>query len=542
MDDQVRSGRLAEVTIALSLATDLGFGQPIEQGLRTCLLSVAAADQLGLDGPTRSAVYYASLLRFIGCTSDASETAVLAGGDDIAFLRAMSPMAMAQAGEAMRYFVVHLAEELPMRRRVGRVVRAITDPGWERRSLSGHCEVASRLAARLGLAEPVRRALAHAYERWDGKGLPDGLAGDEVPAPMRVVTVARDVELWARQAGWPAALEVLGHRRGRAYDPAVVDAFMAAGDVWLAAIGDDLCAQVLEVEPAPVLWIGVDELDRALGAVADFTDLKSVWLRGHSTGVAALAADAARAAGMSDSDVATVARAALVHDVGRVGVPSGIWDHPGPLSVEQWERVRLHPYLAERVLCRYALLAPYADIAAGHHERADGSGYHRGSRAAQLDLGARLVAAADAYHAMTEHRPHRPALTPDGAARQLVADVDAGRFRADDVDAVLATAGQRTRRSEPTHPAGLTAREVEVVCLIARGHANKQVAAALGISPKTVGRHVEHIYAKAGVSTRRVRLFGRWSTACSHRDRTPELRRGALGDFPDATFGLLLLR
>ena len=156
VDDGVRSGRLAELTIALSLATDLGLGQPMEQGLRTCWLSLAASEQLGLDAATRSAVYYVALLRFVGCTSDASETAVLAGGDDIAFLRTMAPMAMAQAGEGMRYFVVHLAEDLPLHRRVGRVVRALTDPGWERRSLSGHCEVASRLAARLGLAEPVR--------------------------------------------------------------------------------------------------------------------------------------------------------------------------------------------------------------------------------------------------------------------------------------------------------------------------------------------------------------------------------------------------
>ena len=219
-------------------------------------------------------------------------------------------------------------------------------------------------------------------------------------------------------------------------------------------------------------------------------------------GVATLADAAARAAGLADSDAATVGQAALVHDVGRVGVPSGIWDHPGPLSAEQWERVRLHPYFGERVLRRCGFLAPYADMTAGHHERADGSGYHRGAKADQLDLGARLLAAADAYHAMTEHRPHRPALTPAAAAKQLVAEVDAGRFTRVEVDAVLAAAGQATRPPQSTRPAGLTEREVEVLRLIARGHANKQVASALGISPKTVGRHIEHVYAKAGVTTR----------------------------------------
>ena len=502
MDEALRSGRLAELTIALSLATDLGFGQPMEQGLRTCWLSLAAGEQLGLDAATRSAVYYVALLRFVGCTSDASETAVLAGGDDIAFLRAMTPMAMAQAGEGMRYFVVHLAEDLPLHRRVGRVVRAITDPGWERRSLSGHCEVASRLAARLGLGDPVVRALAHAYERWDGKGLPAGLAGEEVPVAMRVVTVARDVELWARQAGWSAAVEVLAHRRGHAYDPAVVDAFVADGERWLAAIGDDPCVEVLEAEPAPVLWIGAGELDGALAAVADFTDFKSVWLLGiRPVSPRSLPRRRGPRAWPTRMRSRWVGRRWCTTS-GRVGVPSGIWDHPGPLSVEQWERVRLHTYLGERVLRRCGLLAPYADVAAGHHERADGSGYHRGTRADQLDVGARLLAAADAFHAMTEQRPHRPALTPNQAGNELVAEVDAGRFRRIEVDAVLAAAGQATGRSEPAQPAGLTEREVQVLRLIARGHANKQVAAALGISPKTVGHHIEHLYAKAAVTTR----------------------------------------
>jgi HD-GYP domain-containing protein (c-di-GMP phosphodiesterase class II) len=191
-----------------------------------------------------------------------------------------------------------------------------------------------------------------------------------------------------------------------------------------------------------------------------------------------------------------------VHDVGRVGVPSGIWDRPGPLSAEQWERVRLHPYLSERVLHRCELLAPFADLAARHHERADGSGYHRGASGDQLLLAARLLAAADAYHAMTEDRPHRPALRRADAASQMLDQVDAGRFARLEVDAVLDAAGQASRPPRVGRPAGLTEREVDVLRLIARGQSNKAVAATLGISPKTVGHHVEHIYAKAAVTTR----------------------------------------
>lgn len=502
MTDRPRSGRLAELPIALSLATDLGVGQPMEHGLRTCWLSLQAAESLGLEAATRSCVYYVALLRFVGCTSDASETAVLAGGDEVAMNAAMAPMFMADRGESTRYFIRHLAEELPLPRRVGRVVRALSDPGMEQRSLSGHCEVASRLAARLGMADDVCHALAHAYERWDGKGLPAGLAGEAVPLAVRVVTVARDAELWTRRAGWPAAAEVLTQRSGRAYDPTVVDVVNEHGAGWLTDIPDDLCARVLDAEPAPRQGIDDDGLDSALAALAYFADLKSPFLRGHSTGVGALVVAAARSAGLADTDVAALGRAALVHDVGRVGVPSGIWDRPGPLSIDQWERVRLHPYLTDRVLHRCTLLAPFADLAARHHERADGSGYHRGVMGDQLGFAARLLAAADASHAMTEERPYRPALTPAAAAAQLIDEVAAGRLERREVDAVLGAAGHAPRRSRANHPAGLTDREVEVVRLIARGLSNKEVAAKLGIAPKTVGHHVEHIYAKASVTTR----------------------------------------
>jgi HD-GYP domain-containing protein (c-di-GMP phosphodiesterase class II) len=500
--DDREGARVAELTVALSLATDLGTGQPLEHGLRTCWLSLAAASGLGLDADARSGVYFVALLRFLGCTSDASETAVLAGGDDVAFNAVMAPMLMAQPGEGMRYFVRHLAEGQPPHRRVARVVRALADPGSVQRSLSQHCEVGARLAARLGMGDAVCHALAHAYERWDGKGHPAGLSGEEVPPAVRIVTVARDAELWARAAGWPAALDVLAHRRGHAYDPAVVDVVVAGGERWLGELGDDLCTAILAAEPAPVVTVPPDRFDGALAAIADFTDLKSSWLRGHSPGVSALVVTAAEAAGVSVKDRALLGRAALVHDVGRVGVASGIWDRPGPLGVEQWERVRLHPYLTERVLHRCDALSPLADVAGRHHERADGSGYHRGAAGPQLDVGARLLAAADAFHAMTEDRPHRPALSEAAAASELIAEVDAGRFGRAEVESVLAAAGEPRPPAPAVHPAGLTDREVEVLRLIARGRANKQVASVLGISAKTVGRHIEHIYAKAGVSTR----------------------------------------
>lgn len=492
--------RAAELTIALSLATDLGTGQPMDHGLRTTWLSLAVADALSLDDATRACVYHVALLRFLGCTSDASETAQLAGGDDLAFNAVMAPMLNAAPGAAMRHFVRHLAADLPLHRRVGRVARALGDPGAAERSLAGHCEVGTRLAARLGLGDDVCASLAHAYERWDGKGHPAGLAGDAVPIAIRVVSAARDAELCSHD-GWQVTREVLSHRRARAYDPDVVDALVDVGEAALRALdGEDTGAAVLDAEPCPPAVIR--DLDAALTAVADFTDIKSPWFRGHSPGVARLVRAAAGAAGLSDDDAVLASRAALVHDVGIVGVANGVWDHPGPLTAHAWERARMHSYLGERVLRRAALLAPLADVAARHHERADGSGYHRGSKSEDAPRLARLLAVADAFHAMTENRPHRPAFDGPRAAALLLDEADRGRFPRGDVDAVLAAAGHATRPANVPRPAHLTEREVDVLRLIARGLSNKEVGARLGISAKTVGHHVEHIYAKAGVTTR----------------------------------------
>jgi HD-GYP domain-containing protein (c-di-GMP phosphodiesterase class II) len=238
-----------------------------------------------------------------------------------------------------------------------------------------------------------------------------------------------------------------------------------------------------------------------LEAIADFTDLKSIYFSGHSRGVANLAASAARHAGFPERNVVVLRRAGLVHDLGRSGVPNIIWDKPGPLTFLEWERVRLHPYYTERVLARVPALAHVAAIAVAHHERLDGSGYHRGLSGGAIGPSARLLAAADSYQAMNQPRAYRPALSAEHAAAQLRADVRAGRLAGDAVEAVLHAAGQPTRR-RPDAVAGLTAREVQVLSLLARGASNRNIAKSLSISAKTVGNHVEHIYTKIGASTR----------------------------------------
>jgi DNA-binding NarL/FixJ family response regulator len=192
-----------------------------------------------------------------------------------------------------------------------------------------------------------------------------------------------------------------------------------------------------------------------------------------------------------------------LHDLGRIGVPNGIWDKPGPLTTAEWEQVRLHSYHSERILSRSSALAPLASLAGMHHERQDGSGYYRQATAATIPNGARVLAAADAYQAMTQERPYRPALTRSAAAEQLRSEAARGRLDPDAVRAILEAAGHAfTRRTRPAWPAGLSDREVQVLRLVARGYSNREMARLLYISPKTVGHHIQHIYAKIGVSTR----------------------------------------
>jgi HD-GYP domain-containing protein (c-di-GMP phosphodiesterase class II) len=226
----------------------------------------------------------------------------------------------------------------------------------------------------------------------------------------------------------------------------------------------------------------------------------SPYLVGHSSGVAELAAAAGRSCGLPDDSVRDLRRAAAVHDVGRVAVSAAVWQKPGPLTTDERERVRLHAYHGERALCRSPFLARLLPVASAHHERLDGSGYHRGSTASALPPAARLLATADVYRAMTEPRPHRPTLSPGQAADALAAEVAAGRLDDESVAAVLSAAGQSAPRRE--RPAGLTEREMQVLVLLSRGLQTKQVARVLGISTKTADHHVQHAYAKIGVSTR----------------------------------------
>jgi HD-GYP domain-containing protein (c-di-GMP phosphodiesterase class II) len=368
--------------------------------------------------------------------------------------------------------------------------------------MTTHSTLGAQFAARIGLDEAVGVAIGQAYEQWDGKGYPSHLRGEEICLPARLVQLASPVEVFARRRGTEAAVAIARRRRGTQFDPAVVDLFCAHAPELLDGLqwASDWDA-VLDTEPLLSRRVHGAGLDQVLEAMADLVDMKSPYLAGHSRGVANLAAAAACAAGHPEDDVRAVRRAGLIHDLGRLGVSNAIWDKPGPVTEAESERVRLHPYLTDRMLARVSALGRSREIASRHHERLDGSGYPRGLTAASLTPADRLLATADVYHAMTEPRPHRAPCDPGQAARELRAEVVAGRLDSAAAGAVLEAAGHRAPVRRPW-PGGLTTREVEVLGLLARGHPNREIAQRLVVTPKTAANHIEHIYAKLGVTSR----------------------------------------
>ncbi len=496
--------RRGEIIAALSFATDLAMGQPVEFALKSCVLATRIARMQALGAQERAQIYYHSLLRYLGCNAD-THTMVALFGDEINFRRDFARIDMARTSEMVGLvfqYLRHANRDAGTLDFIASVVHGlITSQKIAAENIAGHCEVAERLAERLGLTAEVRRNLGQIYERWDGRGLPRGLKGEAVAPAVRVVSFAQDVIVLQAAFGATATKDKLQARRGTAYDPRLLELFLKNTEELTAGLDQTTWDIVLSLEPEPQTPLTEEQFDEACLAMADFADLKSTYSIGHSRAVSLLTKEAARRLGLPEHDAVDLARAGLLHDIGQVAVPARIWQKPAAFNDDDWERVRLHTYYGERILARSAALARLGSIIAQHHERCDGSGYHHGVRGSALSIQGKLLAAAEAYQNKIELRPHRAALTAQAAANALKREAREGRLDGDAVAAVLSAAGHSIPVGKEL-VAGLTAREVDVLRAVAHGQSMKQIARSLSISPKTVDNHAQSIYSKIGVRTR----------------------------------------
>jgi diguanylate cyclase (GGDEF)-like protein/putative nucleotidyltransferase with HDIG domain len=423
---EVAELRLSEVLSGLSHALDITEGQPRGHAERSCLIGMGLADALGMDGEMRSSLFYALLLKDAGCSSNAAKVASLFGADDAVVKSSRRLTDTSSTPEAVLHVLRTAGAGSSVLTR-GRHVASVLRAGrtGARSLIELRCERGAAVMRALGLGEVAARAILDADEHWDGAGYPLGLSEDEISLAGRVVCLAQTAEVFWRRGGPEAACQIARRRRETWFDPTLVDALVGLENneaFWESVSQTSVTA--LE-PPERVLVADERQLDQVAEAFASIIDAKSPYTAHHSDGVATIAVSVAKLLRLDASSQATLRRAALLHDIGKLGVSNRILDKPGALSAREWEIVRLHPGWSMEILAQVSAFQDVARIAATHHERLDGSGYHRGLTAEQLDVPSRILAVADAAEALCADRAYRPAFSLEEVLRMM--DRAAGR-------------------------------------------------------------------------------------------------------------------
>jgi HD-GYP domain-containing protein (c-di-GMP phosphodiesterase class II) len=409
------SYRLSEILSALSYALDITEGQPQGHAVRSCLIGMRLAETIGYPESERGSLFYALLLKDLGCSSNASRLCGLFGADDRGLKREHKLTDWSEPMPALAYALRNAVPEASPLAKVARVASlAVKERGSAREMVHTRCERGADIAAMLGFSEVTREAIRALDEHWDGRGLPRGLAGHAIPLAARILGLAQSVEVFASAYGVESALAVAIERSGSWFDPDLVAALKTLRRdqvFWARALGPEPGAHLAALEPEEQALLADDaQLDRIAAAFARVIDAKSPYTYRHSEGVAEAAVGIGKTLELEDAELRDLRRAALLHDIGKLGVSNLILDKPARLTEPEMAQVRLHPAFTQQILDRVAAFQAIVQTASAHHERIDGKGYHRGLPGEQLDAASRALAVADVYEALTADRPYRAGL------------------------------------------------------------------------------------------------------------------------------------
>lgn len=406
--------RLAEVLGALSRALDLTEGQPEGHCVRVCWIGVNIGRAMGLDEGQLSDLYYTLLLKDLGCSSNAARICELYLADDLSFKRDFKFLD-GSLPQVLRFVLSHTGAEAGLADRFRSVVNIMRNGGEIVTDLiETRCQRGAEIARQMRFSEPVAQGILDLDEHWDGKGKPSGKAGEAISLFARIALLAQVVDVFYTASGEAAAMTEIRQRAGNWFDPAVVFSFLdAAADrgFWEVLARPDIEDVVLALEPGQQAALADDDyLDDIAAAFARVIDAKSPFTSGHSERVAVFADLIAEEMGYGAGQRRWLKRAALLHDIGKLGVSNSVLDKPGKLDDDEWDSMKRHSALSEEILIRIEAFADLSKVAGAHHERLDGKGYPRGLVGAQIDMDTRIISTADVFDALTADRPYRAAM------------------------------------------------------------------------------------------------------------------------------------
>jgi putative nucleotidyltransferase with HDIG domain len=419
---------LAEILSALSFALDLTEGAVPGHAMRSCLLGMRLAGQLGMSADEMTSLYYALLLKDVGCSSNAARLCQIIGGGDERLVKAGVKLEDWTRPNRPKASTLRLLwhNVLPgsgvLRRAAGIVAIGLTQHRNNEEMITLRCDRGARILRKLGLGDVAAEAVRGLDEHWDGSGYPEKRSAESIPLQARIMAVAQHLDVFASEKGTSAAVEVLGERSGRWFDPELVriaENLHRRGVLWWDALPitpqSETRGAVLDLAPDAIGHLRADDIDLICEAFADVVDAKSSFTFRHSVGVTEAAEKIALALGVNPERRKLVRRAALLHDLGKLRVPNSILDKQTKLDAEEWRIIQEHPRLTREILSRIGPFQELAAIAGAHHEKLDGTGYPFRAKARDLCIEARIIAVADIFGALTEDRPYRLGMTADRA-------------------------------------------------------------------------------------------------------------------------------